>query len=56
MDLQNLKLSLLLMPIAVAGTFAGVWLVRVIPQRTFFVLVHVALFALSIKLVVAAIL
>jgi uncharacterized protein len=55
LQLENLKLSLLLMPIAVAGTFAGVWLVRVIPQRQFFVLVHVALFALSIKLVVAAI-
>ncbi len=53
--LDNLKLSLLMLPIAVAGTFAGVWLVRVIPQRTFFVLIHVALFALSIKLVIAAV-
>jgi len=55
LQLENLKLSLLLMPIAVAGTFAGVWLVRVIPQRTYFVLIHAALFALSIELVVAAI-
>jgi uncharacterized membrane protein YfcA len=55
LDLANLKMSVLLMPIAVAGTFAGVWLVRVIPQRTYFVLVHVALFALSIKLVAAAV-
>jgi uncharacterized membrane protein YfcA len=54
LDLANLKVSLLLMPIAVAGTFAGVWLVRIIPQRTYFVLIHVALFALSIQLVVAA--
>jgi uncharacterized membrane protein YfcA len=52
--LDNLKFSLLLMPIAVAGTFIGVWLVRIIPQRTYFVLVHVALFALSIQLVIAA--
>lgn len=52
---DNLKFSLLLMPIAVAGTFAGVWLVRIIPQRTYFVLIHAALFALSIKLVVGAI-
>ena len=55
LDLANLKFSLLLMPIAVAGTFIGVWLVRVIPERTYFLLVHVALFLLSSKLVVDAI-
>jgi uncharacterized membrane protein YfcA len=55
LDADNLKFSLLLMPIAVAGTFAGVWLVRIIPQRAYFVFIHVALFALSIQLVVAAI-
>ena len=54
LDLANLKISLLLMPIAVAGTFAGVWLVRIIPERTYFLLVHTALFGLSIKLVVDA--
>ncbi len=54
LDLTNLKMSMLLMPIAVAGTFAGVWLVRIIPERAFFVLIHAALFALSIKLVVSA--
>jgi len=54
--LENLKITLLLMPIAVAGTFAGVWLVRIIPQRAYFVLVHVALFALSIQLVIAGVL
>jgi uncharacterized membrane protein YfcA len=56
LQLDNLKFSLLLMPIAVAGTFAGVWLVRIIPERTFFVLIHTALFALSIQLVIAAVL
>ncbi len=55
LDLANLKFSLLLMPIAVAGTFTGVWLVRIIPERMYFVLIHAALFALSIKLVIAAI-
>jgi uncharacterized membrane protein YfcA len=55
LDVANLKISLLLMPIAVAGTFIGVWLVRVISQRAYFVLIHAALFALSIKLVVNAI-
>jgi len=54
--LDNLKFSLVLVPIAVAGTFAGVWLVRIIPQQKFFVLIHAALFALSIKLVTSAIL
>lgn len=56
LQLENLKLSLMLLPIAVAGTFAGVRLVRIVPQRTYFVLIHVALFALSIHLVIAAIL
>ncbi|MEO6078339.1 MAG: sulfite exporter TauE/SafE family protein [Steroidobacteraceae bacterium] len=55
LDLANLKISVLLMPIAVAGTFAGVWLVRIIPERTFFMLIHVALFVLSVKLVADAI-
>ncbi|MEO6186899.1 MAG: sulfite exporter TauE/SafE family protein [Steroidobacteraceae bacterium] len=55
LDLANLRISLLLMPIAVAGTFIGVWLVRIIPQRAFFVLIHAALFALSIKLVIGAV-
>jgi len=55
LDAANLKVSLLLMPIAVAGTFAGVWLVRIIPERAYFVFIHVALFVLSIKLVVDAV-
>lgn len=54
LDLANLRVSLLLMPIAVAGTFAGVWLVRIIPERTYFVVIHAALFVLSIKLVADA--
>lgn len=54
LDAANLKASLLLMPVAVAGTFAGVRLVRVIPERAYFVFIHVALFVLSIKLVADA--
>ena len=54
LDAGNLRLSLWLMPVAVSGTFIGVRLVRVIPQRLFFVLIHVALFGLSIKLVADA--
>jgi uncharacterized membrane protein YfcA len=55
LDAANLKISVLLIPIAVAGTFAGIWLVRIIPERAYFLLVHAALFVLSIKLVVDAI-
>ena len=55
LDLANLKISMLLVPIAVAGTFIGVWLVRIIPQRTYFVTIHVALFVLSIKLAADAV-
>ena len=55
LDLANVKISMLLMPIAVAGTFAGVWLVRIIPERPYFVFIHVALFALSVELVANAV-
>jgi uncharacterized protein len=51
LDAANLRISMVLMPIAVAGTFIGVWLVRIIPHHTYFVLIHVALLVLSLKLV-----
>jgi uncharacterized membrane protein YfcA len=47
---------MVLMPIAVAGTVAGVRLVRIIPHRTYFVLIHVALLLLSLKLVADSVL
>jgi uncharacterized protein len=55
LDATNLRTSMLLVPIAVAGTFVGVWLVRIIPQQKFFVLIYSALFVLSLKLVANAI-
>jgi hypothetical protein len=48
----NIKTALLLMPVAIAGTFIGVRLVRVLPQRGFYIFVHVMLFLVSIKLIV----
>ena len=48
---SNLRTSSLLIPVAVAGALAGVRLVRVLPQRTYFGFVYVMLFAVSIKLV-----
>ena len=50
----NLGVSVALMPIAVAGTFAGVRLVRILPQRLFFNFVQVLLFLVSIKLIADA--
>jgi uncharacterized membrane protein YfcA len=47
----NIKIALLLMPVAIAGTFIGVRLVRVLPQRGFYIFVHVMLFMVSIKLI-----
>jgi uncharacterized membrane protein YfcA len=50
----NLRTSLLLAPIALAGTWSGVRLVRVIPERPYYAFVMVLLFVVSIKLVVDA--
>lgn len=47
----NLKTSAWLMPIAIAGTFIGVRLVRILPQKTYFAIVQTALFVVSIKLI-----
>jgi uncharacterized membrane protein YfcA len=51
----NLQVSAWLMPIAIAGTFAGVRLVRVLPERGYFLFVHGMLFVVSIKLIFDAI-
>jgi uncharacterized protein len=51
----NLKTSSVLIPIAIAGTFLGVRLVRILPQRVYFNFVQVMLFVVSIKLIVDAI-
>jgi uncharacterized protein len=56
LDFPNLRLSLFLMPVAVAGTFIGVWLVRVMPERLYFQIIHIALFVLSTQLIWAALL
>lgn len=53
---ENLKTSVLLIPIAVAGTFIGVRLVRVMPERIFFHTVQIMLFVVSLKLVADAVL
>ena len=51
----NLHVSAVLVPVAIAGTFAGVRLVRVIPERIYFNFVQVTLFLVSIKLIYDAV-
>lgn len=48
---QNLQVAVILMPIAAASVFLGVRLVRLIPERWFFLGVTWSLLALSLKLI-----
>lgn len=52
---ENLHISAWLIPIAVIGTFAGVRLVRVLPQKVYFNIVQAALMIVSVKLMADAI-
>jgi hypothetical protein len=54
LSLENLELAAWLLPGAIAATFAGVWLVRIIPQVLFYRLVVIALFLVSLKLLADA--
>jgi uncharacterized membrane protein YfcA len=47
----NLQVAAALLPVAIAGTFLGVWLTRRIPELIFYRVVVAALFLLSLKLV-----
>ena len=47
----NLRAAVWLMPVAIAGTFAGVRLVRIVPQKTYFAFVQIVLFVVSLKLI-----
>ena len=51
LSMHNLRTSAWLVPIAIAGTFAGVRLVRILPQKTYFAFVQTVLFLVSIKLI-----
>lgn len=53
---DNLLAASLLVPIAIVGTFAGVRLVRVMPERLFFHFVLIMLFVVSLKLLADAVL
>ena len=47
---KNFATSLLLLPIAVLGNFAGIWLVRRIPNDTFYRIAYTLLFCISLAL------
>jgi uncharacterized membrane protein YfcA len=51
LNIANLKIAALLALPSIAAVYAGLWLVRVIPQALFFRLVIMALFLISLKLV-----
>ena len=48
---QNLALSAALLPLAIAATFAGVWLVRRVPAEKFFVAIYALTLVVGLKLI-----
>jgi len=55
LSVANLRVALYLAIPALAGTLLGVRLVRILPQRSYFAVVQVLLFVISIRLVLKAI-
>lgn len=47
----NLKVAVMLMPAAAIAVFAGVWLVRIVPEKLFFRVITWALLGVSLKLI-----
>lgn len=50
MTAANLSTSGVLLPVAIVATFAGVWLVRVVPAERFFGLIYILLAVVGAKL------
>lgn len=55
LSLTNLRASLYLVPVALVGVWTGVRLVRRLPERGYYIFVHVLLFAVSVKLIADAV-
>lgn len=51
---DNLRASALLIPVAIAGTLTGVRLVRIMPERGFYLFTQTMLFVVSARLVMEA--
>lgn len=47
----NLKVAAMLMPAAAVAVFAGVWLVKIVPEKLFFRVITWALLGVSLKLI-----
>lgn len=48
---SNLKVAVMLMPAAAIAVFAGVWLVKIVPEKLFFRIITWALLGVSLKLI-----
>ena len=51
MNAANLTASATLLPVAIASTFAGVWLVRRVPTERFYALIYWLLLLIGVKLI-----
>ncbi|MBS0374410.1 MAG: sulfite exporter TauE/SafE family protein [Proteobacteria bacterium] len=51
LSVPNLSLSLYLLPAALTGTFLGARLVRVVPERAYYIFLQVALLVVSLQLI-----
>ena len=47
---KNVVTALVLLPLAVAANFAGIWMVRIVPTPQFYRITHILLFALGLVL------
>jgi uncharacterized membrane protein YfcA len=54
LTLVNLAVGLLLLPVAVAANYGGIWLVRKTPAEMFFRIAYVLMFLISIELIRSA--
>ena len=52
---ENLTIGLLLLPVAVAANYTGIWLVRRTPAELFFRIAYVLMFLISIELIRGAV-
>ena len=50
-DQASMIVSAVLLPLAPLSMYAGIWLVRRVPQEPFYRLAYLSLFAISLKLV-----
>jgi uncharacterized membrane protein YfcA len=52
---QNLATSALLLPLAIAANFLGIWLVRRVPHETFYKIAYALMFLISLELIRAGV-